>query len=164
MVYSYKRTRQTIWYNIHLYKITEVGRYTHPLSQLSVHAWRSSHGIQVRKRKTNIYIRFHKHVYQNYIFYYLLHGDYVQYCPATIPLQVNCAKDCSEVIFLSDQQSQSRLSDGPLKTHVIVTLAQEFRLYMDFDILTGALSMNPSEYQRPYTAWILGLMSHYTAW
>ena len=32
-------------------------------------------------------------------------------------------------------------------------LAREFRLYMDFDILT----MDPSKYQSPYTAWILGL-------
>ena len=35
-------------------------------------------------------------------------------------------------------------------------LAREFRLYMDFDILTGV--MDPSEYQSPYTVWILGLI------
>ena len=32
------------------------------------------------------------------------------------------------------------------------SIPREFRLYMDFDILTG-----PSECQSPYTAWILGL-------
>ena len=42
---------------------------------------------------------------------------------------------------------------------VDVLLAWEFRLYMDFDILTGHV-MDPSEYQSPYTAWILGLMSY----
>ena len=35
----------------------------------------------------------------------------------------------------------------------ITVLAREFRLYMDSDIL-----MDPSKYQSPYTAWIIGLL------
>ena len=34
-----------------------------------------------------------------------------------------------------------------------MVIAREFRLYMDFDIL----KMDPSKYQSPYRAWILGL-------
>ena len=40
---------------------------------------------------------------------------------------------------------------------IVTILAREFRLEMDFDILTGPLHQITSKYQSPYTAWILGL-------